>query len=381
VPTVATVLLYRLLRDTTGGWAATVGAAFWALNPVAVFYGRAFLPEPLLVMLIVLCFERLAVWFETGRRTAWATAVVAASLATMVKQPAVHIVVALAVAWRVAPVDARRRVPGWLLPLLPLVCCQAWYAWAQWLGEHYVGHFAVGGGSGLINPGLWLSGDVNFYARFAVATIVLLGGVTGLPVALLGLGRPQRPFDRVLLAWLAGAVAIVLVANGAAITHYYYLLPTMAALAVWVGRGAARFEWFMLRWAVTLLVLCGPLLVLPFPELGPGTRSGRAKWRPPGRCANGRRPTPSSTPLLRHATALRIRRRGDFLLPEAGFLEPRMSRRRPRGFGYLATGRGDVLETEAGATLRAWLADQPVVAAGPGWLVVDLRAGKAGGAP
>ncbi len=40
-----------------------------------------------------------------------------------------------------------------------------------------------------------------------------------------------------------------------------------------------------------------------------------------------------------------------------------------------------MLETEAGATLRAWLADQPVVAAGPGWLVVDLRAGKAGGAP
>ncbi len=266
-----------------------------------------------------------------GRRTAWATAVVAASLATMVKQPAVHIVVALAVAWRVAPVDARRRVPGWLLPLLPLVCCQAWYAWAQWLGEHYVGHFAVGGGSGLINPGLWLSGDVNFYARFAVATIVLLGGVTGLPVALLGLGRPQRPFDRVLLAWLAGAVAIVLVANGAAITHYYYLLPTMAALAVWVGRGAARFEWFMLRWAVTLLVLCGPLLVLPFPELGrwygPAERSG---GRP-----GGARTDAARRLRLHHCYGTQLLyeadRRGDFLLPEAGFWSPGMSRRRPRG--------------------------------------------------
>lgn len=373
--TAATVLLFRLLERISGGWAGTVGAAFWALNPVSVFFGRAFLPEPLLVLLLVFTFERLANWFGTGRSRDWWLALLAASLATAVKQPALHIVPALLLAWRLAPDRQRKTVPGWLLPLMPIVTCVAWTQWAQWLGAHYVGHFAQGGGSGLINPRLWLTGDVNFYPRFAVATIVLLGAVTGLPVAMLGLSRPQRAFDRVLLAWLAGAVLIVLVANGAAITHYYYLLPTIAALAVWVGRGAARFAWFMLRWAVTLMVLVGPLLVLPFPELG--------RWyevRPSevaaARAARDLTPPDALLYTICYGTQLLYEadRRGDFLLPEAGFLEPEyVAEAASRGFDFLVTGRGDMLDGPAGVRLREWLADHPVVARGPGWLMVDLR--------
>ncbi len=372
----AMLVLYALVRRVGNDWSAAVAAAWFALNPLGIFYTRAFLPEPLMLLLIVVAIERLVVWVETGSGRAFAVGLACAVLAPMVKQPALHLWPAVVLAGLLAP---GARPARWLrlaaLAVLPVLGMVLWYRWAMWLGAHYTMHFAVGGGQGLMGLNLWLHGDANFYPRFAAVMVVLIGTVTGWPVALCGLGRTQGAGQRVVAAWLLGALAAVAVAGGATISHYYYNLALVLPLAALVGWGAGRWDRVRLRWLATLMVLMGPLLTLSF-----GLVQSWYEVRPAevAAAAAVRRLTAPTDPLLTlcYGTQLLYAadRRGDFLLPEPALLDPQhVSNAVKLGFAWFATGRAEVLQAPTGQALREELARYRQVAAGPGWLVVNLR--------
>ncbi len=368
-------VLFAFVSRLAGGWAATVAAAFVALNPMAVFYTRAFLPEPLMLLLAVVAMDRAARWSETGsRREAWLAAA-AATLAAMVKQPALHLIGPPAVAAVAAGGRSWwRKAETWLVLAAPLAGCLAWYSWSGWLGRRFVPHFAVGGGPGLINPSLWL-GEQDFWWRFGAVMVGHVGAFTGWLIAVMGVARPRTGGQWLAAAWLAAAMAMALLAGGATITHFYYNLAVTAPLAVWIGHGAGRWRTAPLRWATSLLVLAGPLLVLAsgqvqqWYEVRPGEVACAAAVR--------ELTEPDASVLtVCYGTQLLYAcdRRGFYAITVPLQLsEETLRRAAADGYDYFATGQRELIERSAEQGVREYLAGRRQVAAGPDYLVVDLR--------
>jgi len=193
---VSVLCLYALGLELYGGGVGVAAALFYCLTPIAVFYGRAILPEPMMYALIPLAVWQLVVWArqdERARRAYW-VAMVAASLAAMLKNTTLHLEIPTVIGCAIAHGPrAWKRADCWALVLVPLVTTFAWYDWAYHLGQAYYSEFAIVGGraaaNGLVNPNLWLKGEANFYPRFLFVMLLLVGNVTGWLMALLGLGR------------------------------------------------------------------------------------------------------------------------------------------------------------------------------------------------
>lgn len=370
----AMLLLYGAVRMLWGDWAATVAAAFYALSPLTIFYTRAFLPEPLMLLLEALAVNRLIAWCQTDSRRDWAWLLLAATLAPMVKQPALCLLLAVTAGCLVkSGWAALRRWDCWLLILLPIGLTTAWYSWAQYLGREYVALFAIGGGRGLINPDLWLHNHANFYPRLAATMLILVGSVTGWLVALAAIRRPVDRREWILWGWFVGNLVMCLVAGGATISHYYYDLGLVLSLAPLVGRGTVNLSAFGRRVA-SVAVLVGPLLVLTFPivphwyDLMVGEDLAAAAIR---------RTVPDDglVMTLCYGTQLLYAcdRRGGFILADPQFLRPEAVEEAVQaGFGYFATGRVDLLDSPAGERLREYLTQYRLLASGPGFVVYQL---------
>ncbi|MCC7494621.1 MAG: glycosyltransferase family 39 protein [Fimbriimonadaceae bacterium] len=363
---VVTLALYALGNRLGGGWLGAVAAGWWALQPLSIFYTRAFLPEAWMLAATVLAVAAAVRWVAVGDRWAAGLALGCGTLAPLLKQPAIGVVLPLAVAVTVREGWAAWRRPRrWLVVALPLLACLAWDRWAGWLGTHYAGHFAVGGGSGLINPSLW--SQPTFWRRLAAVLLLLVGCGSAPLLALCGLRRPQDG-QAVLLAWAGVALAGALVANGATVTHYYYNLALLPPLALLLAQGCT-WPRPRLRWIAVLLAVGGPLWLL---DTGLVTSWYDVRGSEVAAAAAVRRLTPPGDLVYTHCYGTQLLyaadRRGDFLITEPSFMEPRSLRDAAQaGLRWFVSGRRDLIDSPAGAALRGYLAGCREVAGGPGW--------------
>ena len=200
----ATLLVFRLTRHLLQPGPALLGAFAFASTSLVFRFGRAFMPESLMLVFYVLAAERFACWLERGSWRAITAAGVALALAILIKPTAVHIgLLAGILAWRRGGLRCalgRQMLAFGAIALLPAI---AYYAHAAGLHVQYGNSFGVisGGDSKWGNPSWWF--DPVFYRTLLRIDVLYGMGYAGTLLAVLALlcGRP-RPLRFVCGAWL-----------------------------------------------------------------------------------------------------------------------------------------------------------------------------------
>lgn len=240
--TAGAALLYLLVRELGGGrWSGRLAALFFLLFPLNVFYGRAFMPESLMLLLsagVLLAFAR---WTRTGGRGDFALAALAAGLCFMVKIPTLYLGFPLvALAWSAWGWAFLRRPALWGYLALVLVPPAAWYWHAHQLFLQTGLTFGIWGSQGYDKwaQGLLATGDfyLELLRRFGHQVFTPVGVV----LILAGLWPAWDPRqERVLHAWGGALLLYLALIPEGNYRLVYYQMPFVPLGAVLAARGLA----------------------------------------------------------------------------------------------------------------------------------------------
>jgi len=236
-------LMYVLARELTGRAAGGLAAAtLMAFSPAAVFYGRAFMPDTLMV-----CFSLAAVIGflrngDTGSGRALAGGAVTLALAILVKLPGILVLAPIAwIAWstRRSHILSDRRLLTAIL--VPCAIGVAWYAYAYSIFLHTGLTFGIVGTTKTylpdVGPGPWptafskwssvdLLTSRRFYETLFTRLYFLHLTPPGFALALIGvLAARSLPARRTMDVWLLAVLAFVFAAGEGHMGHDYYQLP------------------------------------------------------------------------------------------------------------------------------------------------------------
>ncbi len=261
----AAVPLYALGRRLSPGpWLARWAAALYLILPLSWFFGRAVMPEALMILLSVSALWLFQRWLEQPGARRFALAALTAGLCFAVKIPTLYLgfpLVALAMArheW-----GFLRRPLMWLYLLLALVPAIAWYSHGLSLFQESGLTFGIFGNTGydkwshglLLTSTFWSS----LMSRFFLVVLTPVGGVLTI-AGIAGLWpRDEQGRQRwYLYAWLGGLLAyLLLVPEGNRKLHYYQLpfvplaaLFAAAPLAALLGEPVMG-GWVGARWTKT----------------------------------------------------------------------------------------------------------------------------------
>jgi len=259
--TLATLLLYRLARRICGPHVALFAALFFVLSPISLFYGRAFMPESLMLCAGIGALLYFYDWLQDERRTTFIIAVIFAITAFVVKFPMVHIGIPMTyMAWaRHGRALFRKKV----LALFLMLCLVPSTIWLY--------HSATSPNldMGWLLSDITLLGDKNLYRimweRLGRDVLTSVGRALFIFGLLVGLRRAQ---ERVLDVWLGAAVLYVLAFGMGNIVHDYYQLPLVPIASIYIGKAIAYLPQLRLRRFVWL-----PLMALLI------VATGTESWR------------------------------------------------------------------------------------------------------
>lgn len=236
--------LWDIGRQLGNPLAGLFAAALFSAAPLAVYYGRTFQPDMMMVFLSTASIAFLLRW-EKEDRNRWLIASGAAlALGVLLKPPC--LLVALPLAWifhRRMGIRAVASLPVWLYAAGVLIPMALWYAHAHTFflksGATFMWHFkgfswrenllAV-----YLNPGFWKR---LIFTRFGFDILIYAGWIPFLT----GLWRlasrdPNRPLA---WAWLAGIAFYYLIIPGHHFGHDYYTLLAVPAFSLVGGIGLA----------------------------------------------------------------------------------------------------------------------------------------------
>ena len=259
--------LYKLVRLMLGEQTALWSAAIYAILPLNVFYGRAIMPDIMMLMCSVWGIYWFALWAETGRAGPLAASAAAIALAILLKLPELYLgLPLLSLAVGRDGVRFLRRGSLWAYALAVLIPAAFWYYHAH---QTYL---ASGLTFGIWDFGSGKWGNISLLATPKFYNDVLFKSIAerhltypGFFLFIAGIILPwQRPGGRLFTWWLAGiAVYILIVARGNQV-HEYYQLPFALPAAVFIGHTAAevfsrdtfRFYRSSRRTVLVLVALC-----------------------------------------------------------------------------------------------------------------------------
>jgi hypothetical protein len=246
-----TFVLGRQLVDPAAGLAA---AAALALSPGAVFYGRAFMPDSLMVCFSLAALAGFGAWARSGRTRPLIGGACALGLAILVKLPGVLVLAPIAgCVWLARGTAALRDRRLWIAVVLPLAVAALWYWHAYQIYLDTGLTFGVFGTTKTYPPDIaasewpsafskWstreLLSDWEFYNTIVSRLYFLHLTPTVFALALVGFVT-WRTRDRLVVdAWLAVLLAFVLGAGWGHLGHDYYQLPLAPVLALYFGVAA-----------------------------------------------------------------------------------------------------------------------------------------------
>ena len=264
---VATVAaLYELVRRRSSESAAWWAALFYAVAPLAVFFGRAVMPEAPMLLCSVLAVLWFSSWMDTGKARYGILAAAVTAMAALLKLPALYLGLPLLVlAWQKHGRRALVRPALWLFALAVLVPVVLWYRHAHEIYRQTGLSFGIwGAGTGkwgnLAPLATWKFYNDVFFKSIAERHLTWGGFV----LCIVGLCMQRRPTERVFDAWMIALLVYVGVVTTGNQVHDYYQLPFALPAAVFIGKAVA---WAMAarrsrRAAVALLVCAAAVPVL-----------------------------------------------------------------------------------------------------------------------
>ena len=249
-----TFVLGAQLLGTSGGLAA---AFLIAASPAAVFFGRTFMPDSMMLCFWVWGVAAFVRYFRTGRLRACWLGSAAIGLACLVKFPGVVMLAPIAgAAWDAKGRAAIRDRRFLIAVSVPVLLAAAWYWHAFQLFRETGMTFGILAHPArtyplTVAPGPWrfafskwstiglLSGS-DFYMTLLARIHQLLLAPWGFAGTLFGLLLWKRDQGRLVAdSWLLAMLAFILVAGEGHIGHEYYQLPIVPVGALYFGAFAA----------------------------------------------------------------------------------------------------------------------------------------------
>jgi len=237
--------MYDLVRWAAGRRIARWTAIFIAFLPLNLFYGRVFMPEPMLLagMAGGLTLFRRAL--DSGKPGTLLASWACIAVACLLKIPCLYIGLPLVwLAWWKHGWGFLRRPAIWAYAILLFAVVGAWYGHSHRLGQESgisFGVFAYGSDKW----GKWqLLTTWHYWNSVLFRSIAerhLAWG--GLPLLVIGLFLPRRePRLHLFDAWLVAVLVYLLVVQGGNLAHEYYQLPVILPGAFAMARGV---DWLL----------------------------------------------------------------------------------------------------------------------------------------
>lgn len=232
-------LARRLLPPAAARWALIA----FALSPLFMRYGSAFMPDVTALAFFLLALLAFRRWLDEDRVAWLAVVAVAVSLAALVK-PTALIVGPILLGWLLSADRTRLRRPAlYVAGAAALVAPALWLLHANSLYRTYGNTFGVlsGGDDKFGGVGQWLR--PSFYIGNAYLEAVWVLGVVGVPLAAVGavvVWRQRRGYAVIIAGVVVVVVYFFAVARYSQNSPQYhiYALP-FAALLVGLGAAAA----------------------------------------------------------------------------------------------------------------------------------------------
>ena len=247
-----TYVLARLLLDRAGGLAA---ATLVAVSPAAVFYGRAFMPDSLMIFFSLAALVGVIRHATTGATRPLIVASCALGLTILVKLPGILVLAPIAAAlWHVKGWQALRDRRLWLAMGIPVLVAAGWYWHAYQIYRETGLTFGVIGTTktypAFVATSVWTTAfskwssvelltSTPLYDLMLSRLYFLHLTPAGFALALVGLLVWRVPqWRRVGDAWLAAMVTFILVAGAGHMGHDYYQLPLVPIFALYFAAAA-----------------------------------------------------------------------------------------------------------------------------------------------
>ena len=283
-------LVYVLARDLIDHPAGLAAAFLVAVSPGAVFYGRAFMPDSLMVCFSVGAILGFHRYLTRGSRRALLAGSASLTLAVLVKLPAVIVAAPLVVMiWKKQHWTALRNRHLLAALVVPAVLSLAWYWHAYQLFRETGLTFGVFGTTKTYPPDVapgpwttafskWSSWDLltswSFYDTMISRLWLLHLTPPGLTLSAIGFLLWRRVPGRAIVdSWFLAMLTFMLAAGYGQMGHDYYQLPLVAICALYfaaAARNAFDGDWIAraigpgARWKVAVAVVLGAVAALSF---------------------------------------------------------------------------------------------------------------------
>jgi 4-amino-4-deoxy-L-arabinose transferase-like glycosyltransferase len=259
----AVALTYVLAQKFLGRSGGLAAAALVAFSPAAVFYGRAFMPDTLMVFFSLAAIIGFVEYADRGQTRALVVGSIALGLAVLVKLPGVIVVApVLGALWTGRRWDAVKDRRLLVALILPLLVAGAWYWHAYQIFRETGLTFGVIGTTktypAYLGVAVWrdafskwssihLLTSARFYTTLLTRLYFLDLTPVGFALSAIGVLAWRRlPWRLVPDGWLAAMVAFILAAGEGHMGHDYYQLPLVPIFALYfaaVARPAFDAEW------------------------------------------------------------------------------------------------------------------------------------------
>lgn len=234
-------MLYLLVKKYFDQTAATIAIAFYAVLPMAVYYGRTFMPEAAMLFFSIALIYSFTLWLETGRWRDFFITTLCAAMVFLIKLPTLYLGGPLLfLAWMKYRKTLLIQPKLYLFAVLSLLPALLWYGYCAKLQS------AAYGGSNiwldLINNWDRLSTLRWYRLIFWTRLVEKMFAFTAFPFLVLGfLAKVEKPEHRVFHVWFLSVCAYFFIAAELNFIHEYYQVPIIPVGCVFIGKFLADF--------------------------------------------------------------------------------------------------------------------------------------------
>lgn len=234
--TLSILFIYLIMQSVSGQGAALIAAFVYATLPYNLFYGRVILPEPHLVLFMLVALYSFIRYYDSGRLLSLLSYIIFMILSVLMKPTALIVGFPIALYGLFgSKVNFRRLITIFFASSLSVVPYVLW--------RNYVANFPAGipanswlfNGNGIRFKGAWL----RWLFGDRIGRLILgYWGMVPLAFGLISLGRNRRETTIVGGMALGSLVYLSVIATGN-VQHDYYQIQIIPSLVMLIGAGVS----------------------------------------------------------------------------------------------------------------------------------------------